>query len=370
MFYDKKLMNSASVGPAWRRANGFSCDENGEGKKTLPEVCDKVHRWMKSEDELASRRLSLRAAATLVAGTARLYRHKMNSLLEDLQDLQYQKRFDFKELGSGTDFPSMTEDSSSSKSVASPEEMRQSEKSHILQIDTRKRHFQPISPGHFEIIKKFICSEGDDESELERNDDENDVFNANIDVDDVDSDGEVANHNSGNYQHEPIVNYSVNSSSRTNSDDSEENCNIEVNKNLDKDDDDDDDDEGLEIERESLSHVVSEHIIETGHVTEDSFTPRSNEILNRRTLNSKGTQTDQNESLEPESSHNDEETERNDINNDNLHPNVNLDRVSNSGTPYGCFLIYTEGNQIPTHVIVGDINTNFITMLSSKGSDQ
>ncbi|XP_059048211.1 uncharacterized protein LOC131843554 [Achroia grisella] len=85
MFYDSKLMNSSCIKNIWRAANDQST--NLEDEK-LPDICTWLDGWITSDHNNAGSRLSLRTAAVLIDGAAKVYERKLKRLFEDIDKLE------------------------------------------------------------------------------------------------------------------------------------------------------------------------------------------------------------------------------------------------------------------------------------------
>ncbi|XP_031764524.2 uncharacterized protein LOC116412877 [Galleria mellonella] len=85
MFYDRKLMNSSYIKNIWRAANDQNT--NLEDEK-LPDICGWLDKWIGSDCNDGRSRLSLRTAAVLIDGAAKVYERKLKRLFEDIDNLE------------------------------------------------------------------------------------------------------------------------------------------------------------------------------------------------------------------------------------------------------------------------------------------
>ncbi|KAM3964044.1 uncharacterized protein ACR2FA_002091 [Aphomia sociella] len=85
MFYDSKLMNSPCLRNIWRAANDQSINlEDGN----LPDICGWLDERITSDGNEPRGRLSLRTAAVLIDGAAKIYERRLKRLIEDIDNLE------------------------------------------------------------------------------------------------------------------------------------------------------------------------------------------------------------------------------------------------------------------------------------------
>ncbi|PZC71183.1 hypothetical protein B5X24_HaOG213932 [Helicoverpa armigera] len=120
MFYKKDVMNSKKFANVWKLAHGLNVSDEELEKENLTDICDELDSRITSESNNPHRRLSLRTSAHLLAGSANMYKRKIDQLFEDMnklnEDLTWRRKRTYNS--------SSSESTSSSKSVAVPEQMK------------------------------------------------------------------------------------------------------------------------------------------------------------------------------------------------------------------------------------------------------
>ncbi|XP_063896357.1 uncharacterized protein LOC126055154 [Helicoverpa armigera] len=120
MFYNKDVMNSKKFANLWKLAHGLNVSDEELEKGNLTDICEELDSKIKSESNNPHRRLSLRTSAHLLAGSANMYKRKVDQLFEDMnklnEDLTWRRKRTYNS--------SSSESTSSSKSVTVPEQMK------------------------------------------------------------------------------------------------------------------------------------------------------------------------------------------------------------------------------------------------------